>query len=149
MQFLRTSLLSVAALTLASTVAHAGPGLRVGVTSDPDSLFGGLQWRVPLSQVGPGKLMLQPGADIGIVDGPVDLFLRGTLHLGYMIPVSNDLSVYPLVGPSLVWAKAGDASDTNIGLDVGVGGQFKNFALELWFGAVDSFDVTVGLSFNL
>ncbi len=146
---LRTSILAVAACALASSVAHAGPGVRVGVTSDPDSLFAGLQWRVPLAQVGPGKFVVQPGADIGIVDGPVDLFIRGTAHLGYMIPVSNDFSLYPLVGPSLVWSKFDGGSDTNIGLDLGVGAQFQNFALELWFGAVDSFDVTAALSFNL
>jgi hypothetical protein len=128
--------------------------VRVGLADDPDSLFGGLQWRVPLAQVGPGRFLVQPGVDIGIVDGPIDFFLRGTLHLGYMIPISNDFSIYPLAGPALIWTTADDnqgnnGSDTNLGIDVGVGAQFKNFALELWVGAVDSFDLTLGLSFNL
>lgn len=136
-------------LFAAASPAEAGPGLRLGVTSDADSLFAGLQWRVPLAQLGPGHLVIQPGADIGIVDGPVDFFLRGTAHFGYMIPVNSDLSLYPLAGPTLIWAKYDGGSDSDIGIDVGLGAQFKNFALELWVGAVDSFDATLALSFNL
>lgn len=145
----RSALLAFALVLAPLGVAHAGPGVRIGVTSDPDGLFGGVQWRLPLTQLGPGKLVVQPGADIGIVEGPADFFLRGTLHFGYMIPISNDFSIYPLAGPSLIWATADGNSDTNLGVDLGVGGQFKKFALELWIGTVDSFDVTVGLSFNL
>lgn len=138
-----------ATLLLSATAAYAGPGVRVGVSSEPDSIFAGLQWRVPLTQLGPGKLVVQPGADIGLVDGPVDLFIRGTAHFGYLIPVSSDLSLYPLAGPSLIYAKFDGDSDTDLGVDVGVGAQFKKFALELWVGAVDSFDFNLALSFNL
>ncbi len=145
-----TSLVAASLLTVAAGSADAGPGLRIGGSSGPDSIFAGLQWRIPLAtQVGPGKLLIQPGADIGLVEGPVDLFIRGTLHLGYLIPLNRDIALYPLVGPELIWAKAGDVSDTDVGLDVGVGLQFRKFALELWVGAVDSFDAQLAISFNL
>lgn len=149
MSTFRASLFALAILSLTSTSAHAGPGLRVGVTNDADALFAGLQWRVPLGQAGPGKLLLQPGADVGIVDGPVDLFIRGTLHFAYVLPLTSDVAIYPLAGPTLIWATYDGGSDTDLGVDVGVGLQFQSFALELWIGAVDSFDATLALSFNL
>lgn len=139
----------VTTLLVSTATANAGPGVRVGLSSDPDSIFAGLQWRVPLTQLGPGKLVVQPGADIGLVDGPVDLFLRGTAHFGYLIPISNDFSIYPLAGPTLIYAKFDGNSDTDFGVDVGVGAQLKKFAVELWIGAVDSFDLNLALSFNL
>lgn len=100
----RVPLAFVLACFASGSDAHAGPGLRAGVTSDPDSLFAGLQWRVLMNQGGPGRLALQPGGDLAIVDGPVDFLVRGTLHLGYLIPISDTLSMYPLLGPSLIWA---------------------------------------------
>ena len=148
MRSLRLATVLLATLTFPA-VAFAGPGLRLGLTNNPDSIFAGLQWKAPIAQVGPGRLGVQPGADIGLVDGPVDLFIRGTLHFTYVVPLTHDIQIYPLAGPTLFWAKAGDNSDTDFGVDVGGGIQFQKFALELWFGAVDSADATLAVSFNL
>ena len=92
--------------------------------------------------------MLQPGADFALVDGPIDFFIRGTAHFAYVIPLSSKLDIYPLAGPIALYADAGD-SDLGIGLDVGVGLNFQQFAIEAWFGIEDSPDLTLGLSFTL
>jgi len=130
--------------------AEAGPGLRLGFTDDPDSIFIGAQWRVPLGHAGSGYFMLQPGLDVSpLVDGPVDFYLRGTLHFGFMIPASRELWIYPLLGPVVFYVNGDGFDDTGIGLDAGLGFQFNQFSVELWVGLEDSPDFTISFSFNL
>jgi hypothetical protein len=139
---------TVAALAVPSA-AHAGPGFRVGLIDDPDSVFFGFQYRAPLTPMGPGTLTIKPGVDLAIVDGPVDFMLRGTLHFEWIIPVNRNVALYPLLGPGIYYVNADGIDDTEVGLDVGFGALFKGFSLELWVGAVDAPDLTLSVAFSI
>lgn len=142
------ALATVAALAVPS-LAHAGPGVRVGLIDDPDSVFFGFQYRAPLTAMGPGTLTIKPGIDLGIVDGPIDFLLRGTLHFEWIIPVNRNVALYPLIGPGLYYVSSDGADDSEVGLDVGFGALFKGFSLELWVGAVDAPDLTFAIAFSI
>ena len=143
------------ALALTANPAEAGPGFRAGITDDVDTLFGGAHWRVPFSRSGKGTFVIQPGVDFGLgLDDNLNFMIRGTAHFGYMFPVSPDVILYPLVGPSLILynfdTNDGSDNDTEVGVDLGIGAQFRQFALELWFGISDDIpDLTLAVSFNL
>jgi hypothetical protein len=134
--------------------AHANnlmvPGLRIGLTDDPDALFlgGMLQFD---NLAGVPNLQLEIGGDIGIPDADfIDFLLRFPVHLKYMFPVGRgDMAVYPLVGFSLYYVDfdgrfGNDDSDTDVELDVGVGFTFNRFAIELWLP-----DPDITLSFSI
>ena len=154
-QFL-AACVGLAMLSIVPQTADAGPGLRLGLTDDPDTLFAGAHWRVPFARGGQGVFVVQPGVDFGIgIDDPTNFMIRGTAHFGYMFPVAPDIVLYPLLGPSLILINrdVGDDdsdTDTEAGVDLGIGAQFRQFALELWFGlSDDTTDLTLAISFNL
>jgi len=156
---MRTKLGLVAAFTVlltSSSAAEAGPGFRVGITDDVDTIFGGVQWRVPFARAGEGIFVVQPGGDFGLgLSDNVNFMFRGTAHFAYMFRVSPDVILYPLLGPSLLivnFDRANDDNDndTGVGVDLGLGAQFRQFGLELWFGISDDVpDITLSVSFNL
>lgn len=136
----------------ASSTAHAGPGIRLGVTDDPSSIFVGAFWQVPLTQLGPGELRIQPGVDFAIVDGPIDFFIKGSGHFAWEVPIGNDLRLYPLFGPVLTIVSADrgrndDDIDIGLGVDLGVGLGVDRFLFELWLGVEDTPDITFAFGF--
>lgn len=147
--------LALGTVAVQAPEAEAGPGFRVGLTDDPDSIFGGAIWRVPFQRVGKGIFIVQPGVDFGLgIQDNFNFMIRGTAHFGYMFKPSADVILYPLLGPSFVLYNfdTGDGSDSEseLGVDLGFGAQFKQFALELWFGISDEVpDITFAVSFNL
>ena len=72
----------------------------MGLTDDPDALFLGFDYGVPISRVGVSTLVFEPGFDLGVADGPLDFFLRGTFHFQFIFPVGG-FDLYPL-GAELV-----------------------------------------------
>lgn len=135
----------------ASSTAHAGPGARLGITDDPESIFGGVFWQFELTQLGPGQLRIQPGVDLAIVDGAIDLMIKGSAHFAWEVPVGNNLRLYPLGGPvlTLIFVDRGDDDDIDLGLglDLGIGLGFDRFTFELWLGIEDSPDITFAFGF--
>ena len=131
--------------------AEAQPGLRLGVTDDPDTLFFGFSYAFALTDAGPGIFVLEPGFDLGVGDDAVDLMLRGTGHFKFLIPIGrgNDIVVYPLVGPTLIHFEFdGPGDETEVGVDLGFGFGFKNFTFELWVGVNDLPDITAAFAFH-
>jgi len=122
--------------------AEAGPGFRVGLTDDPDSIFLGFQYGIPLSRLGQSYLVARPGVDLAVVDGPVDFFLRGTFHFNFVFPLSGNLTIYPLVGPTLVYYNWDGGDDTEVGVDLGFGFGIDRFSFEVWAGLSDIPDIT-------
>lgn len=137
--------------------AEAGPGVRVGLTGDPDALFGGFFYEIPIGAAGPGVFVLDPGADLGIgLDEPIDFTLRGQLNIKYFIPI-NQFYLYPLMGLSLMYVNfdndrcgRNDCDDTDVGLNIGLGFAFlERFNLELYATVADDFpDVTFSFGFS-
>lgn len=136
--------LAVGSATLTGMVddAEAGPGFRVGLTDDPDSVFLGFHYGVPLSRLGQSFLVMRPGVDLAVVDGPVDFFLRGTFHFNFVFPLSGNFSIYPLVGPTLVYYNWDGGDDTEVGIDLGFGFGVDRFSFEVWAGVSDIPDIT-------
>lgn len=137
--------------------ADAGPGVRVGLTDDPDTLFGGFFFEVPIGAAGPGVFVLDPGVDLGFgLDNNIDFTLRGTLHIEYFIPI-NQFYLYPLLGLSVMYVNIDndrcggrdDCDDTDAGLDLGLGFAFlERFNLELYATAGDYPDLTFSFGFT-
>lgn len=130
--------------------ADAGPGVRVGLTDDPDALFGGFFYEIPLGAAGPGVFVLDPGGDIGIgLDDYVDFTLRGSLNIEYFIPI-NQFYLYPLMGLSVMYinfdndrCRGNDCDHTEAGLNIGLGFAFlERFNLELYATVDDIPDLT-------
>lgn len=141
-----------------SNRADAGPGVRVGLTDDPDTLFAGFFYEIPLGAAGPGVFVLDPGVDLGLGIGDhdwVDWTLRGQLNAKYFIPI-NQFFLYPLLGLSVMHIEGdcgrfndNDCDDTDAGLNIGLGFAFlERFNLELYATAGDYPDLTFSFGFS-
>lgn len=139
------------ATTAPSRDADAGPGFRLGVTDDPDALFLGFSYAIPLSTSGPGIFVFEPGIDLGIGDDNLDFFIRGTGHFKFLIPIGQgrEFVLYPLVGPELIFFEfENDNDNTEIGVDLGFGFGFRQFTFELWAGVSDVPDITFSFAYH-
>jgi hypothetical protein len=137
--------LSIALTSLVVThrSAEAGPGLRFGITDDPDTLSFGFFSEHVISRLGRTSfLSLEPGIDVGI-DPDVDLLtVRGTFNFKFLF-LTGRAALYPLVGISLYyWNYDNGPDDTGVGLNLGGGVQVDRFSFELWFGVDDIPDIT-------
>jgi hypothetical protein len=131
--------------------ADANPGFRLGVTDDPDALFLGFSYAIPLSGGRSGVFVFEPGIDLGVGDDALDFFIRGTGHFKYLIPIgaSRDVVIYPLFGPEIIHFEFdGPADDTEVGVDLGFGFGFRQVTFELWVGLSDVPDITLAFAFH-
>lgn len=133
----------------AASTAQASPfGVRLGITDDPDTIFGGFVWEIPITGGRSGAFVVEPGLDVGIgVDNNVDFTIAGTAHFKYLIPVGGRGSfAYPLFGPMLYYhnrdncGRNDDCDDLDIGVNIGGGFRFDRYEIDLWFG-IDDDDV--------
>ncbi len=152
--------LTVTVITLslgAASAAEAGPfGVRLGITDDPDTIFGGFVWEVPLSGGQSGSFVVEPGLDVGIgLDDPVDFTIAGTAHFKYLIPIGGRGSyAYPLFGPMLYYInfddRRRDDDDFEVGVNIGGGIRFDRYEIDLWFGITDHIpDLAFAFTFRL
>jgi hypothetical protein len=151
MKRLATVVVALVVFSLSSR-AEARPGIRVGLTDDPDEIFAGFFYEIPLGAAGPGVFVLDPGVDVGIGD---DVFsIRGQLNAKYFIPV-GEFFLYPLMGLSLMYVNfdcgrddRNDCDDTEAGLNLGLGFAFlERFNLELYATVSDYPDLTFSFGF--
>jgi hypothetical protein len=152
MKRLATAVALVLLLVGSSKRAAAGPGVRVGLTDDPDMVFAGFFYEIPLGAAGPGVFVLDPGVDLGIGDDWWSL--RGQLNAKYFIPI-DQFYLYPLLGLSVMYLNAdedrcrGDCDDTEAGLNIGLGFAFlERFNIELYATVSDYPDLTVSFGFS-
>jgi hypothetical protein len=142
----------LAALLLTSAPAAAGPGFRVGLTDDPDSVFVGGFYEVPVGRSRSGFFALQPAVDLGFIDDRDGFSIRGSLDGKYFFPVARRVAIYPLIGISLYYLNLDcpngyDCDGTDVGLDAGVGFRVSQFDLQLYLGIEDIPDVTFSVGF--
>ncbi|HLU64876.1 MAG TPA: hypothetical protein VKZ63_01290 [Kofleriaceae bacterium] len=144
--------LSLALLLAAAPRAEANPGLRLGLTDDPDTLFVGFFYEAPLSWAGSGFFAVEPGVDLGFGED-VDFFtIRGTVNGKYLIPVGS-VWLYPILGLSIYYVNvddcpaAADCDDTGAGLNLGLGMRIDRFNMELTAGIEDVPDVVLNVGF--
>jgi hypothetical protein len=141
----------VLSLVLAATATRveARPGIRLGLTDDPDTLFVGFFYEAPLSWAGSGFFALEPGVDLGFGEN-VDFFtLRGTLNAKYLMPLGTSVLLYPIFGISIYHINfdCRGCDDTSAGVNLGLGMRLDHFNFELSAGLRDLPDITFSVGF--
>jgi hypothetical protein len=132
---------------------HMRPGVRIGLTSDPDQLvLGGF---LSLDDLMTKNLRLEPSLLAGIGDDFTTVRLCG--HFKYLFPdVAEDFVFYPIGGISIwYWnwdyerygTKLSD-SGTEVGLDIGGGASYEDFSLDVTLGIGDTPDFLVTFSYR-
>ncbi len=144
--------LILAAVVLAATVSPAfpqqGPGVRGGISADPDQFFiGGHFVTRPVWD----RLRFQPNVEAGFGDDRTVVAFN--MEFGYWMPVKNDWHVYvgggPAVNVTSTDGKGGDDAGPGLNIFAGLqrhGGLF----FEIKVGAFDSpdFKLTIGYTFR-
>jgi hypothetical protein len=128
--------------------AQAGPGIRGGLSADPDQFFiGGHYVTAPIWD----RLRFQPNVEAGFGDDRTVVAFN--MEFGYWIPVNAGWHVYFGGGPALNFVSRDDAGDDDVGPGFAValglrqrGGLF----FEMKVGAFDSpdFKLAVGYTFR-
>jgi hypothetical protein len=145
------ALVVVAALAAPTYASPAAFGVRVGVTDDLDSVFIGGQ--ADFDDIGGiQNLRLEPSLDLGYGRQETPLFeidyftLRLSGNAKYLVPIGSDgdMSFYPVGGLSIYYVNINDCDrncdDTDIGINLGVGFEFQQFAIDVWLGFDDDED---------
>jgi hypothetical protein len=137
---------AVVLLVLARPAAAQGPGLRAGLSIDPDQVFIGGHY-----ETGPivDRVHFKPNIEIGFGD---DFTLIALNFEGvYKFPSQGDWNAYAGGGPALNIASFDDDSDTGAGFNF-LGGieTTRGLMFEVKFGVADSPQVkfTVGYTFR-
>ena len=134
----------------------AGPGIRVGLTDDPDTLFGGFFYEIPLGAAGPGVFVLDPGVDIGIGStspstSPSAASSTPSTSSRSTSSTSTRSSASASCTSTSTTTGGGndDCDDTDAGLNIGLGFAFlERFNVELYATAGDYPDLTVSFGFS-
>lgn len=150
-RMLRVLTFCIAIALFAQASASAGWGPRVGLSSDPDQIFGGFQWN--LGEVAT-NLRAMPSAELGLGDdvfrvagniGIHYMFTGGTSRWGPYLGGELSLNYLDFDRPA---GFAGDDSDTELGISLAAGVETrltsgKILNLELRFGLENTPDVQV------
>jgi len=149
----RKLILVLMTVALAAAPALAGDrlqgwGPRVGLTSDPDQIIGGIHWNL---EIGHEQLRLAPNVQIGFGDDHT--VLEGTLPVHWMFnQVEADFTPYAGGGLGIAWIDRdlppnSNADDTEVELTLkAIGGlewRLRNgtdFFVEVNIGFGDSHD---------
>ncbi|MBN1357125.1 hypothetical protein JXA40_12755 [bacterium] len=122
-------------------------GLRGGFTSDPDQFIGGGHIRI--MDLIDDQFVLEPAVVAGFGDD-ITTF-RASVFASYRFDVGTDFLIYPIAGISL-WHydfdESFDGDGNEVGLDLGGGIEYNNFALELTLGLGDIPDFMIVASYT-
>ena len=139
--------LSVLALVASSRPASAqGPGVRAGVSVDPDQFyFGGHYETGELID----QLYLRPNLEVGVGDDVT--LVAANIEAIYKIPLKNrrGTAFYLGGGPAINWYDWDDHSDSEAGVNLLVGLEFnERFFFEVKGGVADSPDLKIGVGYT-
>jgi hypothetical protein len=152
------SVLSFCAARADAQPVTGGFGIRGGITDNPDGVFIGGFYEIPIAPGGPGMFAIEPGLDLGFGDLGNDnadyWMLRLLAHGKFLIPV-NQFLLYPILGLSVnhIDFDCGkfdnnDCDDTDVALDLGAGFRWEHLSIELT-AAIDwpDIDLSIGWTF--
>jgi hypothetical protein len=130
----------------APAAAQAGPGVRTGLSVDPDQwYFGGHFETNALWE----ELYLRPNLEIGLGDDVTTV--AANIEAIYKIPLRNTrgTSFYFGGGPAILIYDHDNGSDSEAGLNLLGGLEFaNNFFFEVKGGLFDSPDLKVGIGYT-
>ena len=136
----------VAALAAIATpaAAQAGPGVRAGVSVDPDQFyFGGHFETDPLIE----QLYFRPNVEVGVGDDVTTVAFD--IEALYKFPLQRrGSSFYAGGGPAVIIHDRDDRSDTEGGLNLLGGLEFGKFFFEVKGGLFDSPNLKVGIGYT-
>jgi hypothetical protein len=124
--------------------AQAGPGLRAGVSVDPDQFyFGGHFETDPLIE----QLYFRPNVEVGVGDDVTTVAFN--IEAIYKFPLQRrGTSFYAGGGPAVIIYDRDDRSDTEGGLNLLGGLEFGQFFFEVKGGLFDSPNLKVGIGYT-
>lgn len=141
------AVMAVVMLIVSSQTASAqGPGVRAGVSVNPDQFyFGGHYETGELID----QLYLRPNLEVGVGDDVT--LVAVNLEAIYKIPLKNrrGTTFYVGGGPAINWYDRDDQSDAKAGLNLLAGLEFnERFFLEIKGGVADSPDLKIGVGYT-
>jgi len=138
------SLFSV--LLVAASPAYAqGPGVRAGISVDPDQVYVGGHFETDELI---DQLYLRPNLEVGFGDDVTTLAVN--IEAIYKYPLKNrrDTTVYAGGGPAINFYDRDDASDAKGGLNLLGGIEFGKVFFEVKGGLFDSPNLKVGIGYT-
>ena len=141
-----SGMLACAALAVGTGTASAqGPGVRAGVSVDPDQFYlGGHYETDELVE----HLHLRPNLEVGFGDDLTTYAIN--IEAVYKFPIKNrrDTSFYAGGGPAIIIEDRDDDSDAKGGLNLLGGIEFGKFFFEVKGGVFDSPNLKVGIGYT-
>ena len=134
------------ALALDATVAHGqGPGVRGGVSVDPDQFYVGGHYETSALV---DRVYLRPNLEVGFGDDVTTLAIN--IEGIYKIPLKNQRGtrLYLGGGPAINIYDRNDNSDAKGGLNLLAGLEFGKVFVEVKGGLFDSPDLKVGIGYT-
>ena len=129
----------------ASPALAQGPGVRAGVSVDPDQFYVGGHFE---TEEIIDQLYLRPNLEVGFGDDVTTLALN--IEAIYKIPLKNrrGTSFYAGGGPAIVVYDRDRGSDTEGGLNLLAGLEFGSFFFEVKGGLFDAPNMKVGIGYT-
>ncbi len=139
-------LLAVVTLAAAATPAAAqAPGVRAGVSVDPDQFYFGGHYET-------GELIeylhLRPNVELGLGDDVTTLSVNIEAIYKFPLRTRRDTTFYAGGGPAINFYDFDDGSDTQAGLNLLGGIEFGKVFVEVKGGVFDSPNLKVGIGYT-
>lgn len=135
----------VAAFLLVATPVWAqGPGVRAGVSVNPDQLYVGAHYETAALVE---SLHFKPNVEVGFGDDVTAV--TANFEFVWKFPPQNDWTLFVGGGPALNHYAFDESSATEAGFNVLVGAEFsRGLAFEVKIGAIDSPDIKFGVGYT-
>jgi hypothetical protein len=150
MRYVRNALCGVvatcAALVVSTGTASAqGPGVRAGVSVDPDQVYVGGHFETDeLIE----HLSLRPNLEVGFGDDVTTVAVNIEAIYKYALKNRRDTSVYAGGGPAINFYDRDNGSDAKGGLNLLGGIEFGKVFFEVKGGLFDSPNLKVGIGYT-
>jgi hypothetical protein len=141
-------LLFTVLLVTAAPAAAQGPGVRGGISVDPDQGYFGLHYETAALV---DRLHFKPNVEVGLGD---DLVLTSiNMEFSYKFPTRSRWGLYAGGGPAILIVNrdddAGGGTDTDAGLNLMLGAEHRGgLFFEIKVGVVDAPDVKFGVGWT-
>jgi hypothetical protein len=142
--FVRAACLAIALGLWVSPALAQGPGVRAGVSLDPDQFyFGGHIETDPLVD----RLRFRPNVEIGVGDDVT--IVAFNFEFAYHFPSRRPWNLYAGAGPALNLVDTEQDTDPEGGFNILLGAQHRGgLFFEFKVGTIDSPDVKFGVGYS-
>ena len=132
-------------LTSAASALAQGPGVRAGVSVNPDQFYVGGHYETDELI---DNVFLRPNLEVGVGDDVTTVSVNIEAIYKFALKNRHDTYFYAGGGPSINVYDTDGGSDTKGGLNLLAGLEFGKFFLEVKAGTFDSPDMKVGIGYT-